>query len=277
MRLDIISRDYATAAGELFSVCMTVLNEADGIEGFLGSLLAQTLPAHEIVIIDAGSTDGTIEKIGQFADPRINLLEVPGSSPAAARNMASRVASHELQITVDAGCILDRMFLANIVGPMCEADPPDITAGVFGPRIVSPWARYFIPDWRDHEYLRAKFLPSCRAAAMRRSLINRIGGFAENFTYKAGEDTFFMMKARKLSDRWLLNLNARVSWDAPTTFDEAMKLAYHYGVGNGQVGCAYYESHYRKSSDPVVGSAFEGYKRGCKLRMDQEACQLAHA
>ena len=274
MRLEIISRDYdPDPASEPFSVCMTVLDEAASIADFLGSPLAQNLQPDEIVIVDAGSRDDTVKRIKSCEDRRISLLEVPGASPAAARNMACGMARHELQVTVDAGCILDRRLFANLLGPMREADPPEVAAGIFRPRMPTGWALYFIPDWRDVAYLEAKFLPSCRASAVRRSFVRKVGGFDEGFIYKAGEDTLFMMKARAISRRWVLNRKAFVLWDATTTFEETVRLAYHYGVGNGQVGCAYHKAHYLGSRDPVVAAAFEGYKFGCGLRTARETRQ----
>ena len=47
------------------SLCATIYNEADSVDAWLGSIPDQTRPPDEIILCDAGSTDGTIERIEQ--------------------------------------------------------------------------------------------------------------------------------------------------------------------------------------------------------------------
>ena len=49
------------------SLIATVLNGADHLEAFLGSLAAQTRAPDEVVVVDGGSTDGTASLL---AEPR---------------------------------------------------------------------------------------------------------------------------------------------------------------------------------------------------------------
>lgn len=56
------------------SVVLPVYNSALYIEESLVSMLHQTYPDFEIIVIDDGSTDGTLQKIQAFADPRIRLI-----------------------------------------------------------------------------------------------------------------------------------------------------------------------------------------------------------
>lgn len=267
MKLDIVAKDYSPMEiQEPFSVCMTVKNEAATIVRFLNSMFSQTLWPNEIVIVDGGSTDETCNRIRMYRDIRINLIEVP-CSPAQGRNLASKSARHNLQVMIDAGTVLDKNLFANLMGPMAEG--ADITAGIYLPVVDSPWSKYFIPDWKNEAALKKSFLPSCRSAAITRTLFRKTGGFPEQLKQRWGEDTRFMLKAKSLSDRWVLNRKAIVRWNAPCSFDEARELAYRYGMGNGEIGCSEYSDWYRSSDDPVLKSALEGYEEGCRLR---EAC-----
>lgn len=266
MRLEIIDRDYSpNEIRDPISVCITILNEAAGIVNFLNSMFRQKLWPDDIVIVDAGSTDGTVDRIMAYRDQRINVLRIPGILPAAARNLASRAARHELQIMIDAGTILEENVFANLVGPLI--DGADISAGIFHPIVPSAWAQYFIPNWKNESYLREKFLPSCRSVAMRRALIQRIK-FDESFPYKAGEDTLFMLRAKDVCDRWTLNRRAVVRWDAPTTKAQAVELARHYGRGNGIIACDLYQSNRKviPGGNPVFAAAREGYVEGQRMR-----------
>jgi hypothetical protein len=56
------------------AVAMPTYNHAAFIEEAIGSVLAQTFEAWELVVVDDGSTDGTVEIARRSADPRITVL-----------------------------------------------------------------------------------------------------------------------------------------------------------------------------------------------------------
>jgi glycosyltransferase involved in cell wall biosynthesis len=264
MNLSIISADFTPyAAKQPFSVCITVKNEAPTITNFLQSLFSQSLPPDEIVIVDGGSEDRTRFLISAIGDVRINLMHVD-CSPAKGRNIAVRAARHQTIVFVDAGTVLDKNLFANLVGPM--SDGVDLVAGIYMPIQASKWAQYFIPDWKNTEALQNTFLPSCRNVAIRKSLFQKVGGFPADLQQRWGEDTEFMTRAKRVSQSWILNKNAVVFWEAPTTKDDSCKLAYRYGMGNGEIGCDTYVEGYVNSQDPVMVAAYEGYKAGCEIR-----------
>ncbi|SDP04468.1 Glycosyl transferase family 2 [Arthrobacter sp. ok909] len=57
------------------SICMATYNGAEFVEEQLASILAELGPDDEIVIVDDASTDDTVARIRQLADPRIRLIE----------------------------------------------------------------------------------------------------------------------------------------------------------------------------------------------------------
>lgn len=75
------------------SVLLHSHDHAPFIRGCLDSLLTQTLPPEEIVVYDAGSTDGTRERLRDYGD-RIRLLEGPrhAGPPFAAETHALQAA-----------------------------------------------------------------------------------------------------------------------------------------------------------------------------------------
>ena len=266
MKVDVIDKHYdVELINEPFSVCMTVLNESSTIIAFLSTLMrAQLLQPCEVVIVDGGSTDDTCDKIEEFDDCRINLIKASGSSIAVGRNVASRAASYDIHVTVDAGTLLDPLFLVNLLGPMYDLiDAPDLTAGIYLAIKSTIWSKYFIPSWRDIDNLVNRFLPSCRCSAFRRSLFDEVGGFEENTKQKWGEDTLFMLKAKQASEHWVINRAARVHWHAPTNLEEAKRLAYCYGMGNGEIG---YDVKPPVTKDPIMLAVLEGFIKGQQLR-----------
>ncbi len=79
------------------SVLIPSLNVAPYINECLQSVISQTLPEIEIICVDAGSTDGTLEALHDFArrDSRIIILNSPRKSYGYQMNMALQAASGE--------------------------------------------------------------------------------------------------------------------------------------------------------------------------------------
>jgi glycosyltransferase involved in cell wall biosynthesis len=56
------------------SVCIPVYNSVDTIERSIESVLAQTYPNFECLVVDDHSIDGTAEAVAAFTDPRVRLV-----------------------------------------------------------------------------------------------------------------------------------------------------------------------------------------------------------
>jgi glycosyltransferase involved in cell wall biosynthesis len=56
------------------SVIVTVFNRERYIEQALESILSQTLTSLELIVVDDGSTDSTVERVLGFSDPRLRLI-----------------------------------------------------------------------------------------------------------------------------------------------------------------------------------------------------------
>lgn len=67
----------------------------------INSVLAQTLPVSEIIVVDDGSSDNTAEQVAAFGD-RVILMQQKNSGASVARNTAIRVARGEWIAFLDA-------------------------------------------------------------------------------------------------------------------------------------------------------------------------------
>ena len=85
------------------SVIIPAYNQADFLGAAIQSVLAQTYPNFEIVVVDDASTDLSIEVVKQFDDPRIKLLmhEENRGLPAS-RNTGMRASLGEFIAFLDA-------------------------------------------------------------------------------------------------------------------------------------------------------------------------------
>ena len=71
---------------QVVSVIIPCYNAEPFIEETIASVLAQTWPDVQIIVVDDGSTDSSWEKIGSFGD-RIRAIRQPNRGGACARNV----------------------------------------------------------------------------------------------------------------------------------------------------------------------------------------------
>jgi glycosyltransferase involved in cell wall biosynthesis len=88
----------------LVSVIIPAFNAATTIRETLRSVCAQTHRRLEIIVVDDGSTDATVDIVTKLAsdDPRIFLIEQRNGGVAAARNSGAAAASGTFLAPVDA-------------------------------------------------------------------------------------------------------------------------------------------------------------------------------
>jgi glycosyltransferase involved in cell wall biosynthesis len=88
----------------LVSVILPTYNRAHIVSKALQSVLAQTYPNFEVIVIDDGSTDNTKEIITNIAckDPRVKYFRNnENKGPAGARNVGISLAKGELIAFID--------------------------------------------------------------------------------------------------------------------------------------------------------------------------------
>lgn len=85
------------------SVVMPVFNTCDYLGAAVESVLAQTHANFELIIVDDGSTDGSLELAADFArrDDRIRLISSDHRGAPAARNQGNRLASGTWLVVMD--------------------------------------------------------------------------------------------------------------------------------------------------------------------------------
>jgi glycosyltransferase involved in cell wall biosynthesis len=90
------------------SVVMPVFNRADTVRSAIDSVLAQEFADFELLIVDDGSTDGTVNAVKSVADARIRLFVQPENRGGnAARNRGIREAQGAIISFLDS----DDLFL----------------------------------------------------------------------------------------------------------------------------------------------------------------------
>ncbi|MBZ0272784.1 glycosyltransferase [bacterium] len=68
------------------AVVVPVKNRREMVVRAIASVLGQTAPPSEIVVVDDGSTDGTADAVRALGDPRVAVIPSRSAGPAGARN-----------------------------------------------------------------------------------------------------------------------------------------------------------------------------------------------
>lgn len=280
--VEVISQDFKSRDIKMsFSLITTIYNESHNILNFLQSIVDQTLTPDEVVIVDGGSGDNTVELIKSFIRQN-NSLNIKLHSTkrhiniAEGRNIGIAKAKNEILLFVDAGCVLEPSYCKNIIGTYVQFPSADLVGGIYKPQNTSPFTKSFIPDFTKFKGWE-NFLPSARAVSVKKTLLEKMGGtaFPEYLTL-TGEDTFFDIKYRRVSSLWVFNKQAVVYWKAPETQEAEKRLLERYTFGDGESGYGdftYYDKRYYSKTSALPHQEkiqLSGYLKGRNRRADIE-------
>lgn len=141
----------------IFSVVIPLFNKAPHIERAIASALGQTLPPHEIIVVDDGSTDGSLEIVRAMKDARITVLtrSPPGPGGYAARNLGVEKATGDWVAFLDADDLWYPDHLINLSNAIKACKQP----------VGCAFSRFMVrEEGKDREYPIAKGILKPNAA-----------------------------------------------------------------------------------------------------------------
>jgi len=233
---------HALGKGKAMKVSLiaTVLNAADHVPAFIESVRAQTRPPDEIVVVDGGSTDGTVEHLRAATD--IVTLVEPGANIPRGRNVAIAHATHDVIAVADADCVYDPVWLERLLAPMQNGAA--VAMGWYEPIMGSSWLDACTSSIgigaSVEEIDEGTFLPSARSVAFRRDAIEMIGGFPE--WLPIGEDRWVGLRWRERGIEMRFVADAIARWRPRPTLAQTWNQYFRYARGDAQAGM-YPERH----------------------------------
>jgi len=217
------------------SLIATVLNEGPAIGRLMDSVVAQTRPPDEVVIVDGGSTDDTVAVLRTYEDrlPLRVIVDEGADNISKGRNRAIAATTGDVIAVTDAGVRLAPDWLAELVAPFEGAGPPDVVGGFFRPDPQTTFevamGATVLPVEADVDP--ATFLPSSRSVAFRRTAWLR-WPYPEWLDYC--EDLIFDLGLRALGYRFAFVPQA-LAWFRPRGSLRAFwKQYWHYARGDGK-------------------------------------------
>lgn len=219
------------------SLVVTVLNEAASIKSFLASVHSQSVMPDELVVVDGGSTDGTVEMIHVFmaSNPSLRIVcEIHPGNRSVGRNAAIALARNDIIAVTDAGTILDHDWLKHIIQPFIDTPTVSFVGGWYQPIIDTAWdaSLAMVFGFDVHRVSEDSFLPSTRSMAFKKSAWYAAGGF--DVSNSDSEDTPFSMHMRKVSE-FAFAPSAIVHWHLIRGYRRLYRTFERYARGDGQM------------------------------------------
>ena len=212
----------------------TVLNEAERIGELLTSMETQTRIPDVIVVTDGGSTDGTLNRLREFADASplpLQISQVAGNR-SVGRNAAIRESGADLIAATDVS-VLDPQWFERIIGPL-ERGEADVVAGWYELLVRTPResAVGLLTQYSLEEVDPEHFLPSSRSIAFTRRAWERVGGYPEHLL--TTEDTVFDLALKEAGCRFVFEPNAIVRWRPAASVGAAYRMYRQFAESDGE-------------------------------------------
>src|SRR4051812_47543003 len=219
----------------LVSVIIPTYNRSMIVAEAIDSVLSQTYTNIELLVIDDGSTDDTMQVLRRYGD-KVRVITQDNAGPAAARNRGIAAAQGELIAFLDSDDIWSRtkverqvslLLLAGTSVPCCltnirmQWNDREITS------FDNSWLCPSIEEgiWLNvADVLATRFVLFNQAVMIRRQVLDRVGFFDANLRLLEDSDLSLRLS---LEGPWAFIREPLVTWreTASSCYQEAKKSA----------------------------------------------------
>ncbi len=181
----------------LISVIMPCFNCEPHLEKSIQSVLDQTYPNLELIVVNDGSTDGSLNILRNINDQRLKIIDQTNTGVCRARNNGLAVAMGEYIAFLDADDTWNIECLSKLYQALNSS--PDAVLSYCGWQNIGlegGRGRPFVPPDYENQNKIYTLLQSCRwpinTVLTRAQAIHDVGGFDERFL--TSEDFFLWLK-----------------------------------------------------------------------------------
>lgn len=227
------------------SVILPLFNEELVVTKTLDALRASDYPHMEVVAINDGSTDGTLNVLHTYADtwPLLRVIDQPNGGKSVASNHGIVQARGDVVVTLDGDTVFEprtiKMFARHFLAPRNGKE-----VGAVAGHVKVGNRRNLVTAWQSLEYLSGicvtrmaeglmgaiSIVPGACAAWRREALI-RAGGYSHD---TLAEDADLTLSLQRLGYS-IVQENEAVAWtEAPLTFRGLFKQRLRWTYGNIQ-------------------------------------------
>lgn len=204
------------------SFIVPAYNEAQRVAAILDSMDRQTYPSVELVFVDDGSTDRTLQRlvrVGSVRPVRTIRHPVP-RGVAAARNSGARAAEGDILVFMDADLTLPDDFAARILSLYDVGADYVLVGSRVADRSRAP-SRYL---QSEHELAlaRPELQRSSQAFSVRRHVFQAVGPFRKDLP--RGDDSEFGERVMAAGFRRVEDLTIEVMHDRPRSWGGFLAL-----------------------------------------------------
>jgi len=175
------------------SLCMPCFNAGPYVGAAIASILGQTWRNLELVVVDDGSTDDSLEAIGRFSsDSRLRVIRQENRGQCAAANRALQEATGDFIKFVDADDLLSTDFLERQMNRLAGRRDAVASAewgrfyqddlGTFRKNPESVWRDMEATDWLVESWMDARPMMQCALWLIPREVLDRCGGWNEKLS-----------------------------------------------------------------------------------------------
>lgn len=176
-----------------FSVVIPLYNKEKSVKSTIQSVLNQSYKNFELIIVNDGSTDKSLEVVSDIKDERIRIYSIPNGGVSNARNFGVSVSNFDYITFLDADDLWYENALEEfkiLIDNFSEAAVYCTAHTLTIKHINSRLRRYYIDNyWKQNaiSYARNSTAVMCTGSvAMRRGAFSSVSGFNLSLTH--GED-----------------------------------------------------------------------------------------
>ena len=231
------------------SIVIVTWNSSGHLPACLNSLLSQTIRGFEVILVDNGSTDNSLDNVivENFDFPIIKKQLTENLGFAAANNIGARLASGKWLALLNADAFPEPDWLENLVkvagenpeytffsSRQIQASNPELLDGVGDAYHISglAWRQFYSQSAKEFGLKKVEVFSACAAAGLYlRNAFLAIGGFDEDY-FSYFEDVDLGFRLRLIGGRCLYVPQAIVYHVGSASFGKVSDFVIYHGHRN---------------------------------------------